>query len=129
MKELTYEEWFDKYQPIKNHLDDNSSYDGYMFETFGKEIEFITHPSIHPSLIWTLIEGDYGDRWIIPGYHLVNRLGYFYSEIPCNDKNIQVNDNEMVTINKAESLFIEYCDKNSIKIDQDDFHEFLNNNI
>ena len=51
-KYLTYDDFLGKYHPIKNHLDKNAGYDGCMFETFGKELEFVlkTHASPYPHI-------------------------------------------------------------------------------
>ena len=94
---MTYNEWETKYQPIKNHLDDNASYGGIMFETFGKELEFVMKQPDRQ--IWTLsdYEGDWdcGDEdspdyepqpmVISAGYHLVNRMGYFITKLPLEE--------------------------------------------
>lgn len=74
-----YFEWEEKYQPIKNHIDTNASYSGAMFETYGEELEFIrSYPD--QKKVWTLLEAD-GKQYISAGYHHVNRLGYFITEI------------------------------------------------
>ena len=43
--EMTEEEWFETYKPIPNHIDENASFNdgehGYMFETYGEEVEFV----------------------------------------------------------------------------------------
>lgn len=38
---LEWEEFVKKYKPKVNHFDDNASLDGYMFETYGAELEHI----------------------------------------------------------------------------------------
>lgn len=82
---LTYDDFLEKYHPIKNHLDKNAGYDGCMFETFGKELEFVLKTQMHsPRQIWTIINRDNNDMWIIPGYHYVNRLGFIITKEPIN---------------------------------------------
>ena len=82
--ELTDDEWFDTYKPIKNHLDPTASFDGCMFETYGEELEFIKNQKeFH---IWTYGDGDDGGTYIWNGYHVVNRIGYFLTEVPFDDK-------------------------------------------
>lgn len=52
---------------------------GAMFETFGEEVEYIR--AYHDQKkVWTLLEAD-GKQYISAGYHRVNRLGYFITEI------------------------------------------------
>lgn len=76
--EMSEDEWEEKYKPIKNHLNENATWNGWLYETFGEEIEFVmTQPDLK---IWTLYEGD-GGMCIVSGYHWVNRLGYFITEV------------------------------------------------
>jgi hypothetical protein len=50
-----------------------------MFETYGEEVEFVIKQD--PKHIWTWIQGDMSDL-IVAGYHYVNRLGYYITELP-----------------------------------------------
>ena len=72
--------WDAKYQPIQNHITKNGD---DKFETYGEELEFVrTINSTEPNRVWTLIEGDSGNLWIVNGYHFVNRLNYFITKNP-----------------------------------------------
>jgi len=82
--ELTEDEWFDTYKPIKNHIDKAASVDGHMFETYGDELQFIKNQK--ELFIWTYGDGDDGGTYIWNGYHVVNRIGYFLTEVPFDDK-------------------------------------------
>ena len=87
--EMTEQEWFDTYKPILNHIDDNASFDGHMFETYGDEVEFVKSQS--PANIWMFGDGDDGGLYIWSGWGFVNRLGYFITEVPCPpDTDIQI---------------------------------------
>ena len=82
--ELTQEEWFDKFKPIPNHIDDNASFsdgdNGYMFETYGAELDFVkSHQS---NRIWTYCDNDFGGTSIFQGMRIVNRIGYFVTLVP-----------------------------------------------
>ena len=83
--EMTEEEWFATYKPIPNHIDKNASFNdgehGYMFETYGAEVEFVKKAD--PAHIWTYGDGDDSGTYIWNGWHFVNRLGYFITELPC----------------------------------------------
>jgi len=84
-KEMTMEEWEATYKPITNHIDKNASFQnesgsGIMFETYGEELEFVK--SANPNCIWTYGDGDDGGSYIWNGYHYINRLGYFITEVP-----------------------------------------------
>ena len=92
--EMSFEEWEATYKPITNHIDNNASFqdesgNGIMFETYGDEVEFVKSQS--PANIWTYGDGDDGGSYIWNGWHFVNRLGYFITEVPCPpDTEIQI---------------------------------------
>jgi len=87
MVEMVEGDWIDKYKPIAVPCgvpsggwtdDDNND---TLFETYGSAtLELQKHKS---SNIWTLVEED-GVMFILEGHHLVNRVGYFVTEIPHN---------------------------------------------
>lgn len=76
--ELTWEQWFQQFHPVRNHLDMNANYKGYMFEIYGEELDYVVKVYRRGGeyRIWTLLEED-GTLWISEGFHIVNRLGYF----------------------------------------------------
>jgi hypothetical protein len=39
--------------------------------------------------VWSLVDGDNGKPYIIPGYHLVNVFGYLVTEEPWDEKRDQ----------------------------------------
>ena len=86
--QLTEDEWFKQFKPIPNHLDENASFNdgehGYMFETYGDELEFVK--SQDSNRIWTYSDGDDGGTYITEGYHVVNRIGYFITSVLYDDK-------------------------------------------
>lgn len=66
---------FDLYEPIDNHFQEGTQ----LFETYGKELDFVlSHDSKY---IWTQVDGDDG-VYIVNGYHLVNRIGYYITRRP-----------------------------------------------
>jgi len=87
----TFEEWLEKYKPINNHIDDNASFqdeqgNGIMFETYGEELQYVLSiANSEPDRVWTYVDGD-ECTVVTNGYHLVNRIGYFITEIPYDDK-------------------------------------------
>ena len=81
-----YDDWFDKYKPLHNHIDVNASFGddegGCMFETFGKEYDFVVEQAkLNDKKVWTIIDGDDGEQYVIAGWHYVNRFGYFVTEL------------------------------------------------
>lgn len=91
--EMEFDEWFDTYKPITNHIDKNASFDGCMFETYDEEVEFVKQQD--PTKIWMYGDGDNGEGYIWSGWGFVNRIGYFITEVPCPaDTDIQVRLND-----------------------------------
>ena len=87
--EMTEDEWYETYKPIKNSIDINSSFDGHMFETYGEEVEFVKAQD--ENRIWMYGDGDDGGSYIWSGWGFVNRIGYFITEVPFpNNTTIQV---------------------------------------
>lgn len=77
---MNYHEWVETYKPIRNHFT-SAPFDGTMFETYGEELEFVRQQT--GNHIWTMVDSDDGKNMIISnGYHIVNRLGYFITEVP-----------------------------------------------
>jgi hypothetical protein len=71
----------ERHKPIKNHLDD-SAYDGFLFETYGAEYEYIK--SLPPERVFTILGED--KLYACPGKHWINRMGYFVVAIPWTQK-------------------------------------------
>ena len=76
---MTYDDWFDLYRPIKNGFDNSAGYDGCLFETYGDELAVVQ--DANPNCVWTLVETD-GVLYVAEGFHIVNRLGYFITTKP-----------------------------------------------
>ena len=82
MKESEFDNTFTM---VKNRLDDNSSLDGCMFETYGKEQEYILDYIKDPESakhVWTYADNDNGQVCFLSGRHSVNRIGYFVTKEP-----------------------------------------------
>ena len=90
--ELTEDEFDDRYPLVQNHLNPNASWafgdgPGCLFETYGDEFAFVRQQD--PLTVWTLVDGDDGDMYVISGFHFVNRIGYLISTVPI-PKNVAV---------------------------------------
>lgn len=84
---MNFEQWEKTFKPKFNHLDNNASFqdengNGIMFETYGKEFEYVKEQD--PRYVWTY--GDEDGSYIIAGRRFVNRLGYFVCEIPWSNE-------------------------------------------
>jgi hypothetical protein len=106
--EMDFDEWCATYKPIPNNIVEDSSFDGTMFETYGAEVAFVKKAD--PAYIWMYGDGDDGGTYLWNGWHIVNRIGYFITEVPCPpDTTIQV---------KVSSYWF-YCDGCSAEIEDD----------
>jgi len=82
---LSEDEFDRRYSLLVNHLDPHATWafgdgPGRLFGLSGPEIEFVMAQD--PRTVWTLIDGDNGDPWLVSGLHLVNRVGYLVSAVP-----------------------------------------------
>ena len=83
--EITEDEFDTRYPLVINHLNPNASWafgdgPGCLFETYGQELAFVR--SQDPRTIWTLVDGDDGNQYLLSGFHFVNRIGYLVSTVP-----------------------------------------------
>ena len=105
MKTITWDDFVEQYKPEINKED--APYDGFMYETYGEDIEYVVNiaNSDKKQHVWTIVDCEDEETWVFPGYHYVNRSGYIITTIPWESEDIQVNDNEMCTVEEA----IDYC--------------------
>lgn len=83
--ELSEDEFDELFPMVRNHLNPTASWafgdgSGCLFETYGDELEFVKRQD--PLTVWTLVDGDDGDLYVISGPHFVNRIGYLVSTVP-----------------------------------------------
>lgn len=76
---MTYEEWLEKFKPMKNPTDPDAPFDGCLIDTSKEEMAFVAEQN--RLKVWTLLESD-GVMHIGEGVHFVNRMGYFVTEVP-----------------------------------------------
>lgn len=90
---ISENDFYSKYKPLKNHLSEGAAYDGFMFETYGDEYEFVKE-HVKACKVWTVVECDDGELAIIAGFHLVNRMGYIVTEVPWEDSGLFVEEDD-----------------------------------
>ena len=81
-KTLTEDEFYAQFNRVKNHIDDNAAFDGCMYETYGRDINYINAIAKDPVAklnLWTIIEAE-GKMFYVSGFHYVNRFGYIITE-------------------------------------------------
>lgn len=88
--QLSEIEFDEKFTLVKNHLDNNASFDGFMFETYDEELEFVKQMAKENRVV-TILEGEcekdeFGEEspcmYYASGMHLVNRIGYLVTKEP-----------------------------------------------
>ena len=77
--EMTEAEFDNQFQLITNHINPWAGWavddqGGCLFETYGPEFDFVRRFDL--SRVWTLIDGEDGDMYLVSGLHYVNRVGY-----------------------------------------------------
>lgn len=86
---MNYETWAEVYKPKLNHLVKTEQ---MHFETYGIELGYVLATAdLEPDRVWTLVDGDDG-TYIVNGYHLVNRIAYFITEVPNTSGDIEILD-------------------------------------
>jgi hypothetical protein len=91
-QEQAVDNWEYHYCPVTNHISGDMGWNGFIFETYGEDLEFVRAQP--PQNIWTWVDTDDGTA-IMSGYHLVNRIGYFVTGLPWEESiTIQVNSEE-----------------------------------
>ena len=76
VKTLTEDQFDEQFTLVENHIDNNASWGGAMFETFGEELDYVRMKAERGNNVWTIIEGDDDTMFIVNGVHFVNRIGY-----------------------------------------------------
>jgi len=84
LHEDAFYEFFRSYRHPKSSCD---IWGGIGLETFGKDLELVK--SLPVESVWTVVDGDDLDQWILPGIHMVNRICYLVTEVPHDWKDIQ----------------------------------------
>lgn len=113
-------EWIEQYRPVNNHLDEDASWQGedgvgVMFETYGEELDYVLSVAkSDPKCVWTYVDGDDGSTLVINGYHLVNRIGYFVTEVPADDESV------FVQVSEPDSLYTAVLTLNIDAFDAED---------
>ena len=85
---MNYDEWNSKYKPVE--FIDTVTGHPYLLETFGEELEKVL--AAPPENVWTLIDGDDGNTYIVNGYHHVNRINYIITEEPFEGDFLEILD-------------------------------------
>jgi len=94
---LTYSQWLENYIPEMEEEDVIKDYSQLLPENPKQD-----------NYIWTEISGEDETTWILPGVHIVNKVGIYYTEVPWDTENMEVNCNTLVDINQAIEILHEF---------------------
>jgi hypothetical protein len=83
--EITEDNFDEIFKPQINHLDNNASFDGCMYETFGEEVDYVFSLANTTKRVWTIVEGDDDTLFYCAGFHYVNRIGFLVCEVEYED--------------------------------------------
>ena len=104
IKQITEDEFDEKFKPLDNHLDPDASWDGKLFETFDEELMYCFELAKKENRVWTIIEcddieydpedNDMEDEEnypkacmvIVSGFRFVNRMGFMVTEVPYTEE-------------------------------------------
>lgn len=78
---ITEDNFDEVFKPQTNHLDDNASFNGCMYETYDEELDYVFNLAKTTKKVWTIIEGDNDTMYYITGFHYVNRIGFLVCEV------------------------------------------------
>jgi hypothetical protein len=81
--ELTEDELDQRFTFVPNHLNTTAGWvyggnRGCLFETYGDELAFVQRQD--KQHVWTVVDSEHGDMYILSGFHQINRVGYLISQ-------------------------------------------------
>ena len=123
MKTLTEEEFMETYKPMKNQFHEQDckeyvAFDGCMYETYGKELEYVMSMA-KKKRVWTIIETDdmlHYNTCFSTGMRFVNKFGYFVCEVPYTE-HINVNIDAFATSDQVHRFLADYGTKEKVNDD------------
>jgi len=88
IKQISFEDWIEKYKPIRNPFNEKQTGDDEDFEINWSSLEEndLLDDNKGENRIWTLIQGDRDSLWLVSGYHRVNRLHHYITEMPYEEE-------------------------------------------
>ena len=99
----TEEQWYERFgEPVDNN---GTS----LFETYGEELEKVK--AADPLTVWTVVETDSENQYLVPGFRLVNRIGYVLSEKPITEDELTSGEWDEILWVDADELGYDADDK------------------
>lgn len=82
---MSFENWQDKYKPILNPLNETKEIideEDYQIHWNTIEENDLIKDHIGSGQVWTVVEGDRDSLWLKSGFHRVNRMYHYITQIP-----------------------------------------------
>jgi len=87
MLTLHEDAFYEFFRPYRHKDANHDIWGGIGLETFGEDLELVK--SLPVESVWTVVDGDDGDQWILTGIHTINRICYLITEVPHDWREIQ----------------------------------------
>ena len=87
MLTLHEDAFYEFFRPCRHPQAGYDIWGGIGLETFGADLELVK--SLPVTNVWTVVDGDDGDQWILTGVHSVNRICYLVTEVAHDWQDIQ----------------------------------------
>jgi hypothetical protein len=79
--------FYEHFRPFRHPLARFDIWGGHGLETFGDDLQLaFNHDDNH---VWTVVDGEGLDQWIIPGFHYINRICFLLTEVAHFDAPIE----------------------------------------
>lgn len=79
--------FYEHFKPYRHPNASCNIWGGLGLETFDADCGLVS--SLPSECVWTVLDGEGDDQWIVPGIHYVNRVCYLVTEVPHNDLRIE----------------------------------------
>jgi len=79
--------FYEHFQPFRHPSAKFNIWGGHGLETFGEDLQLAFN--YDSNYVWTVVDGESGGQWIIPGFHYVNRVCYLLTRLPHNEAPIE----------------------------------------
>lgn len=78
MTQKNEEQWFERFKDTLENEEGSS-----FFNNTGRDLERVQ--AADEKTVWSVIEGEGDNLYLLPGFHVVNNIGYVLSEEPITD--------------------------------------------
>jgi hypothetical protein len=79
--------FYEYFIPYRHPKAQHNIWGGLGLETFAEDMTLVRN--IDSKHVWTVLDGERNDQWIVPGVHRVNRVCYLVSVRPHNHLNVE----------------------------------------